>query len=91
MNLTLDLLEKELDIKWRAAARAHFYPSLQEVLKSLIDIPHINRIPTLDVELYLPYRRSREAAEWLEITAISVNRDFYAKNFRIKKIKGREV
>ena len=91
VDLTLDLLDKELDMEWRIVAGAPFYLSPQEASKRLIDISHVNRIPTLDVEVYLPYRGPREEAEWLEITAASVHRDFYVKNFRIKEAKGREI
>ena len=91
VDLTLDLLDRELDMEWRIVAGAPFYLSPQEASKRLIDISHVNRIPTLDVEVYLPYRGPREEAEWLEITAASVHRDFYVKNFRIKEAKGREI
>ncbi len=90
-NLTIEVLEKDLDMEWRLVAGAPFYLSPQEAAKRMIDISHIDRIPTLDIEVYLPYRGSREGAEWLEITAASVHRDFYAKNFRIKEAKDREI
>ncbi len=90
-DLTIEVLEKNLDMEWRLVAGAPFYLSPQEASKRLIDISHIDRIPTLDVEVYLPYRGSREEAEWLEITAASVHRDFYVKNFRIKEARGREI
>ena len=90
-DLTLEVLEKDLDMEWRIVAGAPFYLSPQEASKRMIDISHINKIPTLDIEVYLPYRGSREKAEWLEITAASVHRDFYVKNFRIKEAKDREI
>jgi len=90
-DLTIEVLEKDLDMEWRLVAGAPFYLSPQEASKRLIDISHIDRIPTLDVEVYLPYRGSREEAEWLEITAASVHRDFYVKNFRIKEARGRGI
>ncbi|RLG04174.1 MAG: hypothetical protein DRN54_01665, partial [Thaumarchaeota archaeon] len=90
-DLTLEVLEKDLDMEWRIVAGAPFYLSPQEASKRMIDISHINKIPTLDVEVYLPYRGPRERAEWLEITAASVHRDFYVKNFRIKEAKDREI
>ena len=91
VDLTLEVIDKDLDMEWRIVAGAPFYLSPQEASKRMIDISHINKIPTLDVEVYLPYRGSREEAEWLEITAASVHRDFYVKNFRIKEAKDREI
>ncbi len=90
-DLTLEVLEKDLDMEWRIVAGAPFYLSPQEASKRMIDISHVNKIPTLDIEVYLPYRGSREEAEWLEITAASVHRDFYVKNFKIKEARNREI
>ena len=91
VDLTLEVVDKDLDMEWRVVAGAPFYLSPQEASKRMIDISHINKIPTLDVEVYLPYRGSREEAEWLEITAASVHRDFYVRNFRIKEAKNRDI
>ena len=90
-ELTIDLVDKVLDMEWRLVAGAPFYLSPQEASKRRIDISSLDKIPTLDVEVYLPYRGPREEAEWLEITAASFHRDFYVKNFRIREAKGREI
>jgi len=90
-DLTLEVLEKDLDMEWRIVAGAPFYLSPQEASKRMIDISHINKIPTLDIEVYLPYRGPRDKAEWLEITAASVHRDFYVRNFKVKEVKGRDI
>lgn len=91
MDLTIELADKDLDLEWRVVAGAPFYLSPQEASKRLIDISHMNKIPTLDLEVYLPYRGPRESAEWLEVTAASVHRDFYVKNFKIREAKEREL
>lgn len=91
MDLTIELADKDLDMEWRVVAGAPFYLSPQEASKRLIDVSHVNKIPTLDLEIYLPYRGPRESAEWLEVTAASVHRDFYVKNFKIKEVKEREL
>ncbi len=90
-DLTVELLDKELDMEWRIVAGAPFFLSPEEASKRMIDVSDINRVPTLDVEVYLPYRGPRDKAEWLEITAATVHKDFYVKNFRIKEAKGREI
>lgn len=90
-DLTVELVDKVLDMEWRLVAGAPFFLSPEEASKRLIDISSIDKIPTLDVEVYLPYRGSREEAEWLEITAATVHRDFYVKAFKIKEVKGRDL
>jgi len=91
VDSTLEVIDKDLDMEWRIVAGAPFYLSPQEASKRMIDVSHINKIPTLDIEVYLPYRGSREEAEWLEITAASVHRDFYVRNFKIKEAKDRDI
>ena len=91
VDLTLEIIDKDLDMEWRVVAGAPFYLSPQEASKRMIDISHKNKVPTLDIEVYLPYRGSREEAEWLEITAASYHRDFYVSNFKIKEAKGRDL
>ena len=90
-DLTVELVDKELDMEWRMVAGAPFFLSPQEAARRMIDVSNIDKVPTLDVEVYLPYRGERDKAEWLEITAASVHRDFYVKNFRIKEAKGRPI
>jgi seryl-tRNA synthetase len=48
-------------------------------------------LSALDVEVYLEYRGPREKAEWLEITAATVHRDFYVNAFRIREVKSRRI
>ncbi|MEM3952755.1 MAG: serine--tRNA ligase [Nitrososphaerota archaeon] len=90
-DLTIELVDKVLDMEWRLVAGAPFFLSPEEASKRLIDVSSIDKIPTLDVEVYLPYRGGREEAEWLEITAATVHRDFYVKAFKIKEVKGRDI
>lgn len=90
-DLTVELVDRVLDMEWRVVAGAPFFLSPEEASKRLIDISSTEKIPTLDVEVYLPYRGPRDRAEWLEITAASVHRDFYVKAFKIKEVKNREL
>jgi len=91
VDATLEVIDRDLDMEWRIVAGAPFYLSPQEASKRMIDVSHVNKIPTLDIEVYLPYRGSRDEAEWLEITAASVHRDFYVKNFKIREARDREI
>lgn len=91
IDLTVELVDETLDMEWRVVAGAPFFLSPEEASKRLIDVSSTEKIPTLDVEVYLPYRGPREKAEWLEITAATVHRDFYVKAFRIKEARNREI
>ena len=88
---SIELVDKILDMEWRLVAGAPFFLSLEEASKRLIDISSFDKIPTLDIEVYLPYRGGRDKAEWLEITAATVHRDHYVKAFKIKEAKNREI
>ncbi|MEM4535701.1 MAG: aminoacyl--tRNA ligase-related protein [Nitrososphaerota archaeon] len=90
-ELSIELIDKILDMEWRLVAGAPFFLSPEEASKRLIDVSSLDKIPTLDIEVYLPYRGARDKAEWLEITAATVHRDYYVKAFKIKEAKNREI
>ncbi|MCS7117743.1 MAG: hypothetical protein NZ957_03035 [Thaumarchaeota archaeon] len=91
IDRVVELVDKELDLEWRVVAGAPFYLSPEEAKKRVIDVSTSAKIPTLDVEVYMAYRGERERAEWLEITAATVHRDFYVNAFRIKEVKERPI
>lgn len=88
---TLQVVEEVLDLEWRLTVGAPFYLSPEVARERLVDISSTSRIPTLDIECYLPYRGSRETSEWLEISACSVHRDHYVESFKIREVKSREI
>lgn len=90
-ELSIELIDKVLDMEWRLVAGAPFFLSPEEASKRLIDVSSLDKIPTLDIEVYLPYRGMRDKAEWLEITAATVHRDYYVKAFKIKEAKNRDL
>jgi seryl-tRNA synthetase len=91
VDRVVELIDKDLDLEWRVVAGAPFYLSPEEARKRVIDISTSAKIPTLDVEVYMEYRGPRDKAEWLEITAATVHRDFYVNAFRIREVKGRRI
>jgi len=91
VDASIKLAEEVLELEWRLVAGAPFYLSPEEAGKRMIDISSTEKIPTLDVECYLPYRGPRETAEWLEVTAATVHRRFYVDAFKIREARGREV
>jgi seryl-tRNA synthetase len=91
VSRTVELVDKVLDLEWRVVVGAPFYLSSEEASKRRVDISSRERIPTLDVECYLPYRGERDKAEWLEITAASIHYTHYVLAFKIKEVKNREI
>jgi len=91
VSRTVELVDKVLDLEWRVVVGAPFYLSSEEASKRRIDISSREKIPTLDIECYLPYRGERDKVEWLEITAASVHYTHYVSAFKIKEVKNREI
>ncbi|MEM1569279.1 MAG: aminoacyl--tRNA ligase-related protein [Candidatus Bathyarchaeia archaeon] len=89
---SMELADKKLDLEVRMVVGAPFYMSSDEASKTYVDISSSDKIPTIDLEAWLPYRGSREDSEWLEIGgAFSCHRDKYVKSFKIKEAKNRDV
>ena len=89
---SMELADKKLDLEVRMVVGAPFYMSSDEASKTYVDISSSDKIPTLDLEAWLPYRGSRENSEWLEIGgAFSCHRDKYVKSFKIKEVRGRDI
>jgi len=89
---SMELADKKLDLEVRIVVGAPFYMSSDEASKTYVDISSSDKIPTLDLEAWLPYRGPREGSEWLEIGgAFSCHRDKYVKSFKIKEAKGRDI
>ncbi|MEM1824279.1 MAG: aminoacyl--tRNA ligase-related protein [Candidatus Nezhaarchaeales archaeon] len=91
VSRVVELIDRVLELEWRIVVGAPFYLSSEEASKRRIDISSREKIPTIDVECYLPYRGEREKAEWLEITAASVHYTHYISAFKIKEVKNREI
>jgi len=89
---SMELADKKLDLEVRMVVGAPFYMSSDEASRTYVDISSSDKIPTLDLEAWLPYRGPRESSEWLEIGgAFSCHRDKYVKSFKIKEAKGRDI
>jgi len=83
---TFNFLDKVLDLEVRMTVGAPFYMTTEQAQEKLVDISgeKYPEVPTLDIEAYLPYKGSREEAEWLEINGINVHKKKYVDSFRIK-------
>ncbi|MGQ9478531.1 MAG: aminoacyl--tRNA ligase-related protein [Thermoproteota archaeon] len=83
----IELLDKTLDLEVRSAEVTPVWMTHAGVTRDVE-----RKVPaTLDIEVYLPFRGSRESSEWLEIANASVHYDKYVEWFNIKERKGREV
>lgn len=87
----VEVIDKVLDLEWKLTVGAPFYLSQEEASKRLVDISESSKIPAIDVECYLPYRGSREASEWLEVSACNIHMTHYVASFKIREAKRREV
>ena len=83
---TFNFLDKVLDLEVRMTVGAPFYMTTEQAQERLVDISgeKYPEVPTLDIEAYLPYKGSREEAEWLEINGINVHKKKYVDSFKIK-------
>ena len=79
-----------LELEWRMAWVTPFY--MQQSGQIMGDEDKIQRSKgTMDFEAYLPYRGSREEAEWLEFQNLSIMGDKYTSTFNIKPQSGGEL
>ncbi|MEM3712477.1 MAG: aminoacyl--tRNA ligase-related protein [Thermoproteota archaeon] len=83
----VNLLDRILDLEVRTAEVTPVWMAHAGVVSDVE-----RKVPaTLDIETYLPFRGSRESAEWLEIANASVHYDKYVEWYNIKERKNREV
>jgi len=80
--------DKLLDMEWRTVAAIPFWAREGRVA---LDLHDSRNISAYDIEIYLPYRGSRDKAEWLEIAACFVHQLKFVDSFKIREIKGRQV
>jgi seryl-tRNA synthetase len=88
-ELSFELSDKILDLDTRMVVGAPFYALPGEPGK--VDASSSINIPTLDLEVWLPYRGSRENSEWLEVGAFTNAKRKYIDSFHIKEAKNREI
>jgi seryl-tRNA synthetase len=86
-----DLADKTLELDTKLVVGAPFYATAQMIQDTSIDISQSVNIPTLDVEVWLPYRGARERSEWLEVGAFTCAQKKYINSFHIKEAKERDV
>lgn len=87
LERALDAVEKILDLEWRVVVGIPWYSAGDLGTE---DFKDSMKVPTYDIEAYMPYRGPREGSEWLEIFSGNNNKDKFIKSFHIKESKGRE-
>lgn len=85
------LADKMLELEARLVVGAPFYMSSEEASKTYVDISKPEGYPTIDLEVWLPYRGGRDESEWLEIGAYTCAKDKYVRSFNIREVKDREI
>ncbi|MBN1330526.1 MAG: serine--tRNA ligase [Candidatus Heimdallarchaeota archaeon] len=56
-----------------------------------VELQTFDQIGTIDMEIYMPYKGTREASPWLETQNISILGDKYTKNFTVKSQSAKEL
>lgn len=85
---TFKLVDDVLEMNCRVVVGAPFYAVGRG---EKVDISSSEKIPTLDVEVWLPYRGTYEGSEWLEIGAFTCHRRKYVDGFHIREVKERDI
>lgn len=83
------LADRTLGLEARMVVGAPFYAAPDA--KDAVDVSESRAIPTKDVEVWLPYRGTREESDWLEVGAYTSARTKYVDSFHIKEAKGRDI
>lgn len=84
----IKVADKILDLEWRVTAAAPFY-----VKESSVEFDPYNsrEVPAYDIEIYLPYRGSRENSEWLEVAGCFIHKKKFVDSFKIKGEENLEI
>lgn len=80
------VFDQVLELEWRTAWVTPFY--MQQSGGVGVEDAQEKVKGTIDFEAYLPYRGTRETAEWLEFQNLSIVGDKYTKAFTIRTQKG---
>jgi seryl-tRNA synthetase len=88
LDRLLDVADRTLDMEWRVTAAIPFWAREGTVGMNIQDS---KEVPAYDLEIYLPYRGSRETSEWLEVAGCFVHKLKFVDSFGIREIKNRET
>ena len=84
---SLKIVEGILDLEWRVVVGIPWY-SVGAL--GTDDFKDSMKVPTYDIEAYMPYRGKRDA-EWLEIFSGNNNKDKFTKSFHIKESRNQDL
>lgn len=84
----INVADKILDLEWRVTAAAPFYVKESS---ATFDPYNSKEVPAYDIEIYLPYRGSRENSEWLEVAGCFVHKKKFVDSFKIKSEGNLEI
>ncbi len=87
LERSLKVVEDVLDLEWRVVVGIPWY-SVGEL--GTEDFKDSMKVPTYDIETYMPYRGSRDS-EWLEIYSGNNNKDKFTRSFHIRESKNKDL
>ena len=88
LDRCVHVADKSLDMEWRVTAAIPFWAREGSVDMNIHDS---EKVPAYDLEIYLPYRGSRESSEWLEVAGCFVHKLKFIESFSIRELKNRET
>jgi seryl-tRNA synthetase len=89
-----EIIEKILDLEYREAWVTPWWTSQEGAVDEgtgKIELKNFDQIGTIDMEIYMPYRGTRQESDWLETQNLSILGTKYTKGFTVKAQSGDEL
>ena len=88
------ILGEILDLEFQEAWVTPWWTSQEgaaDIEEEQVTLQTFDRVGTIDFEVYMPYRGTRETSHWLETQNVSIIGQKYPKSFTVKSQSGKEV
>ncbi|NHJ47038.1 MAG: serine--tRNA ligase [Asgard group archaeon] len=83
-----------LDLEFREAWVTPWWTSQggdAEEESTQVELANFDQIGTIDIEIYMPYRGTRQKSDWLETQNVSILGTKYTKGFTVKSQSGKDL
>ena len=88
LDRCIHVADRPLDMEWRVTAAIPFWAREGELD---VNIQDSEKVPAYDLEIYLPYRGSRDTSEWLEVAGCFIHKQKFVDSFGIREMKNRDT
>lgn len=88
LDRCVHVADEPLNMEWRITAAIPFWAREGELDMNIQDS---EKVPAYDLEIYLPYRGSRDTSEWLEVAGCFIHKQKFVDSFGIREMKNRET